>query len=254
MTGTLRRLWPAGLLVCGVACFDVTPSAERNQMVILAPLEIRDSFDVSLARFFSASSNAPSRARYGYSPEMSRRAIDGEVDILITTHPLWGDYVQERTDIVARGSIGTDRLVVVGRPGASLDGPRDLTWLTDSSLGRLAVSSMESDSVGMYAREALLRYGIWSQVQSSLEILPSSAAVIGAVTTGAVDAAILLARTAAEARLPVMFEFDPAFHRPIRFEALLLSEQHPQARALYESLVRGAGLVPGSTRTSTGRR
>lgn len=253
MMGTLRRFGPVGLLVCGVACLDVTPSAERNQLVILAPLEIRGSLDVSLARFFSSSSNAPLQARYGYSPEMSRQAIDGEVDLLITTHPQWGDYVQERTDVVARGSIGTDRLVVVGRPGTSADGPRDVTRLVDSSLGRIAVPSMESDSVGMYAREALLRYGIWSQAQSSLEILPSSPEVIGAVSTGAVDAAILLARTASETRLPVMFEFDPAFHRPIRFEALLLSEQHPQARALYDALVRGADLVPGSPQASTGR-
>lgn len=193
----------------------------------------------TLVSFFSAASISVPRPRFGYSSQLCREAIDEGAHVLITAHPEWADYVSARTEVVERLTIGSEQLVVIGRAGATASG--GIAALTDGSLRRVAVPSTESDPVGMYAREAMLRYGIWSQMQSTLMVTAGSDEAIAALSNGVVDAAIVFSSSAAAAQLPVIFAIDPAFHRPILLEALLLSEEIPQARELFDFLSRGGG-------------
>lgn len=224
----------------GVACLDVTPVSERNRLLLFAPSETGARLETLLGRYYAAHGNVV-RVVYGRSDEIVPHvAEEPATGLVVVSHPAWAAYIERRRRVLDRAAFAEDRLVVAAAPGRAVDAsaaPPDVSvWLERGPPGRVALPSSESDAVGMYAREALLRYGVWVRLQSSLETVQDTPAALARLRAGTVAAAILFASVAEAAGLVTVAYVDPAFHRPIRFEVLLLAEDHANARPLFDFL------------------
>jgi len=148
-----------------------------------------------------------------------------------------------RLPVIERAVVGRDRLVIAasGTPAPLAAGGDARALLGRGDLGVIALPNSEMDSVGMYAREALLRYGIWSRVESNVITTADSIEAAAAVNAGSAGVGILLESTAVASGLNVLASFDPALHQAIRFEALLIDDRHTESRRLWQFLTAQAG-------------
>lgn len=238
------RTWVTGIIalamITATACIDVTPSSERDQTVVLTPTALRAGMQLALAGFQDLQTRITYRASYGSDAELARRASNGEAAIVLTLHPAWADYIADRGSVAERASIGLDRLVLVGSPagtGATIADPSELLSLN----GAIGIPSTEAEAAGMYTRETLVRYGIWSQLEPRLTVFPGASDAITALRDGRIAYAFTLGSDAIEEGLPIVLALDDAFHQPVLVEALLLDTTSPSARQLFDYLVGPQG-------------
>lgn len=233
-----RRRRPLATLLVALAaagCLDLTPADDPGGPVVLAPQLLQAGVRSALDGYAEVQTTPVQPPRFGSCAEVARAAVAGQAAIVLTAHPSWGDYIAERVTVVDRATLGSDSLVVVGPAGASGDAAlADLDGLLDGP-DVVGVPSTESASVGMYTREALLRYGIWSQVEPKLRTFPGLDAAFAALDAGELDAVISTRSAAARRGRGVLLTVDPAFHRPIRYEVLLL-DGNAGARTLFDYL------------------
>ena len=246
---TSKRLAVLAAIIASTACLDTTPQAERGRVIVLAPESTRIALESVLRSYAMLEAQPIQVARYGNSSDQARAATRGEGHLIITAHPAYGDYIAERTAVLAKAPLVRDRLLLVGPSGSDpSQAAADLSALLSANLQTIAVPSTESESVGMYAREAMLRYGIWSRAQPLLLQVAGSLEALEAVGQNAADAAFVFASDVATSGQPVIVAVDPAFHQPIVYEVLLLDDRLAQARAFYDYLVGpdGSGTFVGS--------
>lgn len=224
------------------ACLDVTPTSERARVTVLVPDLMQAGLSAALQSYRDLQPASQVAVRSGGDAELARLAVAEAGEIALTAHPAFADYVASRIAVNARRVVARDRLVVIGPGGGRLDrAPADLGLLL-AGPETIGIPSTESDAVGMYAREALLRYGIWTQIQPRLRAFATEANALGALAQGAVGATFTTASRAAGRGDGVLVAIDPAFHRPIALEALLLPSAEADAQALFEYLTSGTGL------------
>lgn len=239
MNRSLRPSWPVVLLVLlsTAACLDAS-DAERGRLIVFAPVELQPALDRALQDYSVRFESSVAEARYGRSSDLIDLVANRSAHIALTSHSAWARFVAERVVLSDRGEAGRDRLVLaaMGYPAALAAGGEPLARLAEGSLGRLALPSPESDSVGMYAREAMLRSGIWARVERSTLSVSDSPAAIQALRAGTASVAVLFESNAAREGLAILQRFDAALHSAVRFEVLLLDERHLEARQLFEFL------------------
>ncbi|PID36343.1 MAG: molybdate ABC transporter substrate-binding protein [Rhodobacterales bacterium] len=148
------------------------------------------------------------------SSVLARQILSGApADLFISADPHWVRQVGGEPVIVAR-----NRLVLVGKEGAA---PVDLEGLGAVS-GRVAIGLSDAVPVGVYARAALEKAGLWQALRPRLVEAEHARAVLKLVTIGAVDYGIVYATDAlATDRLGFIA---PITHSPVSYAAVALSE------------------------------
>lgn len=220
---------------------DFTPAAERNGITVLAPHLLRPGVEAALQLFRDRQTDPVYVVRYGTCADVARSAAAGEAAIVLTGHPSWAQYVAEKAEVVERAVLGSDALVVIGPGIAAAERPLQDPSALLSGPEIVGIPSTESESVGMYAREALLRYGIWSRMEQRLHSFSSVEQALAALDAGTVDAVLTARSTARREGRRILLGLEPAFHQPIRYEVLLLDDSSADARALFDHLVGPAG-------------
>jgi molybdate transport system permease protein len=225
------------------AFWPVTPksasTAEPITVMAAASLadalpEIGDAFEQAngpaVQCDFASSGILMAKIEAGARPDLFIAASSVEMDQLQFAGRVKAD---DRRDLLR------NRLVcVVPRTStASISSPADLEG---PSMRRIAIGDPAHVPAGRYAREALLRLGLWERLRP--RIVPSAdvRAALAQAESGAVDAAIVYRTDAAVVADDVRtaFEFSESSHAPIRYPAACLAgAPHPgAARAFLDFL------------------
>jgi len=173
-------------------------------------------------------------AHYAGSRMLGRQIARGApADIIIVADP---EVVAELVvaGFVGRGgtlSIATNRLVVVGRPGARLTSPEDLV-----SAERIGLADPALAPAGRYAREWLEAQGLWASLVDRVVPVRDVRAALVAARSGHVSFALVYATDAASADVPVLWAVPPEETPGIEYEAALVRAARPQARRALERL------------------
>lgn len=233
-----RRRRALALVLCGLvsaaACIDIDP--DHGRLRLLAPASLGSALEAALLTHDGVLSGQPPLPVYGDPARQARAVAEGtDAAVLVTNHPAWASYVVARTTVEDRRVVARDGLVVVTPQSRALPGG-DLASLADPSFRHIASLSTESAPAGMYAREALLRYGLWSDLSSRIDRVDDAEDALRRVRGGEADAALVLASDARAAGIEPTLVVDPAYHQPIWIEVLLL-QSDPRARALFDFLV-----------------
>lgn len=229
----VRRLTAiaALLAVFSVGCVDVTPSSERDRLVLLAPPAARDGFDTVMGSYSTFATTLPPAAYYLEVSEMLRHLDeDSRVAVIATFDDQVTESVLARQQIVDRAVIAVAGLVAAGNVSAA-----SMAALTELDVA-VAVQERSAGAIGASVYDALLRYGVLSRLSGSLRPTRGVEESLDLLRAGRAGAAILLAPEAVGSGAPLLFAFDPGVDEPLSLQLLLLHERHADARPVFEHL------------------
>ena len=215
-----RRLLVVGtLLLAFLGLLFVStlfPRQGQEELTVFAAASLTDVLRAFEADFEAAYPDVDLVVSTGASSVLARQIEQGApADVFFSASPFWMDYLAEQgllrypaRDIVSNG------LVVIGSVSEpSLAGPRGLLRFE-----RIALADPESVPAGEYAREGLVRAGLWDALAPRVVPTLDVRAAVAAVQTGAVPAAIVYAtdvRDASDVR--VLLTWPEAIQPRIRY-------------------------------------
>ena len=163
-----------------------------------------------------------------------------EADLFLAANEDWArvltgipDLVADRVDLLGNGLV----VVIPKGNGRSLGSPRELQQASFASVAMANPDSMVP--AGLYAREALVRLGLWESLRSRMVYGDNVRTALAYVETGSVAAGIVYRTDAlASSQVDLALEIAPRLHRKIRYPLLLLSHgaHSAAARDLFEYL------------------
>ena len=222
-----RALATAMLLVCA-------GTAGAEQILVFAPSSLQNALDEATAEFERAGGHTV-RISYAASSTLARQIEQGApADVFISAHPLWMDYVQERSliDVGSRMSLISNELVIV----APKDSAVKLTVAPGFDLaavlggGRLAIADPDHVPAGIYAKAALQTLGAWRAVEPRLARAGNVRAALALVSRQATPLGIVYRSDAfADPTVRVVDSFAADTHPPIDYPAAVVARSASQA-------------------------
>ncbi len=122
-----------------------------------------------------------------------------------------------------------NKLVLVAPKGTAIRGLKDLLG---GSVKRIAVGKPETVPAGLYTKEALKKYGMWSVLKPKFIYADSVRQVLEYVSRGEVDAGFVYATDAAIVRSKVSVVSDVEGHKPVVYPIGVVSSTKNRAAAL----------------------
>ncbi len=236
-----RRLTGPALLLLGLLGFGCRAQAPGGNALLLCAAasttgvveEIRDQYSRRTGRAvelnFSSTATLATQIRSGAEADLFLAADEGWARVLAGIPGL----VVDRVDLLGNGLV----VVLPKGSGRSLRSPRELL---EASLASVAMANPDSMvPAGLYAREALVRLGLWAELRPRMVYGENVRAALAYVATGSVEAGIVYRTDAlASSLVDSALEIAPELHRQIRYPLLLLSQDgnRTAARDLFDYL------------------
>lgn len=215
------------LLAAFAACAAATAGAAP--VAIFAAASLQPALD-EMAQAGTLGTPAPQRV-YAASSALARQIEDGApADIFISADERWMNDAASHGAIVpaTRTNLLDNELVVVA-PAASAArvdlerGPASVLAALGAH-GRLAIALPDSVPAGMYARQALVKLGLWNALQPRLAMGRDVRAALNLVVLEQCPLGIVYASDAvSEPRVRVVATFPPASHAPIVYAAAIVA-------------------------------
>jgi len=231
----MRRLF----LVLGLLAFLVPSAAWAQQLTMFAAASLTDALkDVSAA--WEKQGHPPLRLSFASSSTLARQIAEGApANLFASADEKWMDYLAKAKAIVpdTRKDLLSNQLVLV----VPKDRARKVTIGPDLDLaallgpnGRIATGDPAHVPVGIYAKQALTKLGLWSKVEPRLARAEDVRGALLLVERGEAPAGIVYATDAAVAPgVVIAGVFPESSHDHITYPfAVVRSGDTPEARAL----------------------
>jgi molybdate transport system substrate-binding protein len=219
-----RRAFVAAGAAFFLSSLPVRAQEPAEPLTIFAAASLREALDaVNVA--WAATGKPAARISYAGSGALARQIEQGApADLFISASDDWMDLLSARRAIRAetRREILTNRLVIIAnRHSARLLTPEPGMRAELLHIGgKLVIGDEKSVPAGTYAKAALERLGIWTDLQPHLVRVGNVRMALALVARGEADTGVVYASDAlAEPRVKVIGTIPPALHPPIRYPA-----------------------------------
>lgn len=179
---------------------------------------------------------------YGASSALARQIENGApADVFISADLAWMDYVEKKGLLVAgtRRNLLGNRLVLIApaKQPVKLQPAPGFAIGAALGAGHLALAEPNSVPAGKYAKAALEKFGVWTQVAGRLAAADNVRAALLLVARGEAPLGIVYRTDAnAEPNVIVAGVFPADSHPAIVYPVAALRDSKPGARALLEHL------------------
>jgi molybdate transport system substrate-binding protein len=231
----MRRL----ILVLGLLALLVPSAAWAQQLTVFAAASLTDAMkDVSAA--WEKQGHPPPRLSFASSSTLARQIEQGApANLFASADEKWMDYLAKADAIVpdTRKDLLSNQLVLVvpkDRAQKVTIGPNlDLAALLGPN-GRIATGDPAHVPVGIYAKQALTKLGLWAKVEPRLARAEDVRGALLLVERGEAPAGIVYATDAAVSPgVVIAGGFPETSHEPITYPfAVVRTGDTPDARAL----------------------
>ncbi len=248
MKNSSHQRFPAFFRLLLVACFlagGITPSftpAQAVELTVFAAASLKDALDENV-KAFSAKSGHQVRVSYAGSNALARQIDNGApADVFISADEEWMNYVAGKNLIAAgsRRELLTNSLVLVAPANSSstLRIASRFALAGELKGGRLALANPDFVPIGKYARAALTKLEVWSDVEKSLTRSENVRASLVLVARGEAPLGIVYASDAkVEPKVKVLDTFAASLHPPVVYPiAALTGKVNPASQALLNYL------------------
>ncbi|HWL94636.1 MAG TPA: molybdate ABC transporter substrate-binding protein [Phycisphaerae bacterium] len=179
-----------------------------------------------LAQKFESQTGTSIRISQGSSGRLARQILDGApCDLFLPADVEYLALLEEK-DLIVRSSrrrlAGNSLVLIGGRPSGQQE---ELGEMLRRSTGFIAIASPEHAPAGKYARQALQRAHLWTDLQPRIRYADDVRFAARYVADG-VAAFGVVYRTDAQAlggAVHILHEFSAGDHDPIRYEAALIA-------------------------------
>lgn len=225
-------------------CLLLAPMTSRAQQVtVFAAASLTDAMK-DIAAEWAKGGNRPPRLSFGASSALARQIEQGApAHIFASADMKWMDYLVGK-HLIAKDTrkdvVGNTLVIIVpaDNPRQIVIGPGlDLSALLGPN-GRIATGDPAHVPVGLYAREALSRLGLWDAVMPRLARIEDVRAALLLVERGEAAAGIVYATDAAASKgVAVAGTFPADSHQAIIYPfAVTKAGDTPEARSVMRYL------------------
>jgi molybdate transport system substrate-binding protein len=215
-------LYRAAILALFAAIVAVTPqtaSAQEKSITVFAAASMKNALDDADAAFTKAS-GIKVVASYDASSALMKQIEGGApADVFVSADLQWMDYGSQKKLIKddTRTNLLGNELVLIAPKDSKIDhidiAPGfDLAKLAGD--GRIATGDVKAVPVGLYAKAALEKLGVWSSVEPKM-----------AMTSNVRAALILVAR--GEAPLGIVYSTDAKVEPGVKIIGVFPKDSHP---------------------------
>jgi molybdate transport system substrate-binding protein len=210
----------------------------RGEVLVFAAASTADAID-EVKRQFEQESGGRVLTSYAGSSTLAQQIVQGAgADVFLSADATWADYVEAQSLAAERREMLGNRLVVIAPRDSTLDlkNPQDVAA---EGVKHLALADPEAVPAGKYAKQALVKLGLWDAVKKKVAAAADVRQAMAYVETGAADAGIVYATDAAQSEsIKVVAEIPPQWTEPIRYCAVLLKHgaDKPAAGSFYRYL------------------
>jgi molybdate transport system substrate-binding protein len=245
-----RFSFSAALAALLVLC--AVPLAARAQhqvqdrsILVFAAASMKNALD-DVDASFAKQTGIAVVASYDASSALMRQIEQGApADVFISADLKWMDYGSERKlidDKTRVNLLGNTLVLIAGRDSklgnVSIDPGLDLAGLAGE--GRIATGDVRAVPVGIYAKNALQKLGLWDAVEPKLAMVGNVRAALVLVARGEAPLGIVYASDAkVEPAVKIVGAFPDDSHEPIVYPVAATPTAKPAA-ALYLSFLRSA--------------
>jgi molybdate transport system substrate-binding protein len=235
--------------LAAVLVFGAPPLAARAQqqardasILVFAAASMKNALD-DVDAAFAKQTGIGIVASYDASSALMKQIEQGApADVFISADLKWMDYGSEKKliDDKTRVNLLGNTLVLIAAKGSKLG---DVTISPDLDLageGRIATGDVRAVPVGIYAKNALQKLGLWDAVEPKLAMVGNVRSALVLVARGEAPLGIVYATDAkVEPAVKIIAAFPDDSHEPIVYPVAATSAAKPAA-ALYLSFLRSA--------------
>lgn len=233
-------------LICALlallACSAWATAQEAGRVTVFAASSLSNVLQ-EIADAYTRSGGAGVRLSFAASSTLAKQIeAGGKAQIFLSADAAWMDYLDKR-GLLAPGTRRTLVgnwlvLAVPARAAQAMSTPPGQDWLERLPAGRIAMGDPDHVPAGRYAKQALIRLGVWAAVEPRLARADNVRSALVLVERGEAAGAIVYATDAAVSRhVAVAHAFPADLHDPIVYPvALLRGEDAGEARRLYDYL------------------
>jgi molybdate transport system substrate-binding protein len=222
----------------------------QPNLVVLGASSLTDVLN-EIGPAFTAKTHRAVTLSYAASSALARQIEAGApADVFVSADTEWMDYLQARNliDPSSRRNVVGNRLVLIS-PADSTVSIKITPHFALAKLlgdGRLATGNPDSVPVGKYARSALTKLGVWSEVQDKIAAADNVRAALALVARGEAPLGIVYRTDALiEKKVRIVADFPANSHEPIVYPAAATARDHvgaadfvkflssPTARAIF---------------------
>ena len=207
-----------------------------GEVLVFAAASTADALD-EIKRHFEQDSGVHVLTSYAGSSTLAQQILHGAgADVFISADEKWADYIETQSLAAERRDLLGNRLVVIAPKDSTLglQKPQDLTG---DAVKHLALADPLGVPAGTYAKQALVKLGIWEALKKKVVAAADVRQALAYVETGAAEAGIVYATDAAISKaVKVVAEIPVQSTEPIRYCAVLL--KHGAAHTAPESFDR----------------
>lgn len=214
-------LWLLLLSVPGFAA-----DSDRPSIVVFAAASLTNVLQ-ELGDNFTKETSLPVKFSFAASSALARQIENGApADVFFSADIEWMDYLQDRQliRIPTRHDVVTNHLVLVAPADSKIELKIGPHFPLAATLGahRLTTGDPDSVPVGRYAREALTKLGVWSDVEKRLVRADSVRSALAFVDRGEAALGIVYATDAEiDKKVRVVDVFPDNTHLPIVYPIAL---------------------------------
>ena len=220
-------------------------SAQAQSILVFAAASMKNALD-DVDAAFTKQTGIVVVASYDASSALMKQIEQGApADVFISADQKWMDYGAQKAllDNDTRINLLGNRLVLIAGKDSKL---RDVTIGSKLDLaelagsGRIATGDVRAVPVGIYAKAALQKLGLWDAVEPKLAMVGNVRAVLVLVARGEAPLGIVYATDAeVEPGVKVIASFPEDSHEPIVYPVAAMRTAKPSA-ALYLAFLRSA--------------
>lgn len=154
------------------------------------------------------------------------------VDVFVSADPKFVDKLAKADLIVAptRRNIASNQLVVVTPAGSKLK-IKSLSDLKSTKVNRIGIGDPESVPAGKYAKQALVKTGVWNAVKGKLVFGSDVRQVRTYVERDEVDAGFVFRTDVSTSTVKAAYTVPESLHDPIVYSAAAIKQSPNQSEA-----------------------
>src|SRR5688572_11625692 len=227
------------LFACAIPTFSGITRADepgKPALLVFAAASLANVLG-ELAPAFEKTSGNPVKLSFAASSVLARQIEAGsDADVFISADQEWMNYLQARRliSVPSRANVVANRLVLIAPADSSIQLRISRGFKLADALGggRLATGDPDMVPVGRYARSALMKLGVWDQVQDHLVRADNVRSAMTFVARGEAPLGIVYATDAQiDSKVRVVATFPDNSHGPITYPAAATATAGPDAAA-----------------------
>ncbi|MCK9175415.1 MAG: molybdate ABC transporter substrate-binding protein [Desulforhopalus sp.] len=225
------------ILLCATA-------VQAETLNISVAASMTNAFKDIISEFNRQNPATKIQPNFGSSGSLAKQIAQGApADLFVSANPKWMKYLVDGA-MIAPGTDGifvANSLVFTGTPGSTAT---DMASLV--TLKRIAIGTPQSVPAGQYAKEAMVKAGVWQKLENENKLVMAKdvrQALIYA-DRGEADGAFVYRTDALLAqKAKILFEVPQALYSPVVYPMAITTggAKKPQTTALYNFIKSDAG-------------